>query len=198
MNRDQFYESEIQRMSNSLDLDEATEELAKTMFRSAQHLDLTRGWRAEEVIAACVYIAVRELVIPVSMDDVANVTSAAKYEIARTFRFLVKQMELEMKPEEPEKFVDEYIDRLNDKYDSKLGKDVVQCAKNIISIEIGQGELPGYAPKSIAAAAVYVACEVENKRVTQAEVADVTGVVPSTIRRISETHRDVCNRFEWL
>jgi transcription initiation factor TFIIB len=114
--------------------------------------------------------------VPRTLDEIAEVSRVSRKEIGRTYRFISREMELNLSPTSPADYVPRFCSGLN-----------LQGAVQIRAVEIlrlaGEHELTsGRGPTGVAAAAIYIASILGGERRTQREVAEVSGVTEVTIR----------------
>jgi len=167
---------EIDRMSSALGLPKNVRETASVIYRRALEDDLLPGRSIEGVATAAVYAAARQAGTPRSLDEIAAVSRVDKMELTRTYRYVVRELKLEVKPADPESYVPRYVSDLD------LPDDVERRARELIDAAREAGVLSGKSPVGIAAAAVYAAALLTNEKVTQSEVSDVANVSEVTIR----------------
>lgn len=172
----QFALSEIARMASALGVPSATQEVASVIYRRALNEDLVRGRSIEGIATSTLYIACRKEGIPRSLDEVTNVSRVGQTEIGRTYRYLSKELELELKPTDPKQFVPRFASELD------LDEEVQLKAREVIDVSAEEGLLSGKSPTGFAAAALYVAALLCNQKRTQREIADVANVTEVTIR----------------
>jgi transcription initiation factor TFIIB len=167
---------EIDRMSSALGLPKNVRETASVIYRRALEDDLLPGRSIEGVATAAVYAAARQAGTPRSLDEIAAVSRVDKMELTRTYRYVVRELKLEVQPADPESYVPRYVSDLD------LPDDVERRARELIDAAREAGVLSGKSPVGIAAAAVYAAALLTNEKVTQSEVSDVANVSEVTIR----------------
>lgn len=167
---------EIERMSSALDVPTSTREQAAVIFRKALEEDLLPGRSIEGVAASALYAACRRDGIPRSLDAITTVSRVDRDHIARTYRHLKRELELEIAPAEPATFVPQIVSELG------LSDRVVQEAIEIITKTAEQDLISGKSPKGYAAAAVYLAARVCDEPVRQKDVAGAADVAEITIR----------------
>ncbi|MDQ2049298.1 transcription initiation factor IIB [Natronolimnohabitans sp. A-GB9] len=172
----QFALSEIDRMSSALGVPRSVREVASVMYRRALSEDLIRGRSIEGVSTAALYAACRQEGIPRSLDEVTEVSRVGTKEIGRTYRYISHELELEMQPVDPKKYIPRFGSQLN------VSKEVRAKANQIIDTSAEQGLLSGKSPTGLAAAAIYSASMLCNEKKTQQEIADVAQVTAVTIR----------------
>lgn len=172
----QFALSEIDRMASGLGIPRNVREVASMIYRQALNQDLIRGRSIEGVSTACLYAACRVEGIPRSLEELERVSRVDRKEIGRTYRYVSKELGLEMEPVDPKKYIPRFCSELN------LSEAVKSKANMIIEISTEAGLLSGKSPTGFAAAAIYAASLLCNEKRTQREVAEVANVTEVTIR----------------
>lgn len=172
----QFALSEIDRMASALGLPDSVREVASVLYRRALNEDLIRGRSIEGVATAALYAACRQEMLPRSLEEIEEVSRVERKEIGRTYRYVSKELGLEMEPVDPTQYVQRYCSEL------ELSETVKTKAMEIIDVTAEQGLLSGKSPTGYAAAAIYAAALLCNEKRTQKEVAEVAQVTEVTIR----------------
>lgn len=172
----QFALSEIDRMASGLGLPKQVREFASVIYRRCLDQDLIRGRSIEGVATASLYAACRMENIPRSLEELERVSRVERKEIGRTYRYISKELGLEMEPVDPKKYIPRFCSEL------ELSEAVRNKAKVIIDISKEAGLLSGKSPTGFAAAAIYAASLLCNEKRTQKEVANVASVTEVTIR----------------
>ncbi|ADD07691.1 transcription initiation factor TFB (plasmid) [Natrialba magadii ATCC 43099] len=172
----QFALSETDRMASAMGVPRSVREVASVLYRRALEEDLIRGRSIEGVATSTLYAACRMEGIPRSLDEIAAVSRVERMEIGRTYRYISKELGLEMQPVDPKKYVPRFCSEL------ELPDEVQSKANEIIDTTAEKGMLSGKSPTGYAAAAIYAAALLCNKKKTQREVADVAQVTEVTIR----------------
>ncbi|QSG13910.1 transcription initiation factor IIB [Halapricum desulfuricans] len=167
---------EIDRMASALGLPENVRETASVIYRRALDEDLLPGRSIEGVATASLYAAARQAGTPRSLDEINAVSRVEKDEIARTYRYVVRELGLEVKPADPESYVPRFASDLD------LSEEVERRARQLLSTAKSKGVHSGKSPVGLAAAAVYAASLLSNEKVTQNEVSEVANISEVTIR----------------
>jgi transcription initiation factor TFIIB len=167
---------EIDRMASALGLPDNVRETASVIYRRALDEDLLPGRSIEGVSTASLYAAARQANTPRSLDEVANVSRVDKDEIARTYRYVVRELKLEVKPADPASYVPRFCSELD------LTEEVQRRARSLLESAKRAGVHSGKSPVGLAAAAVYAASLLTNEKVTQNEVSEVANISEVTIR----------------
>lgn len=172
----QFALSEMDRMASSIGAPQNVRETGSVIYKEALNQDLIRGRSIEGVATAALYAACRLENIPRSLEEIEHVARVERKEIGRTYRYISKELGLEMQPVDPNQYIPRYTSELG------LSETVEAEAKRIIDVSKDAGLLSGKSPTGFAAAAIYASSLLCNEKKTQKEVAEVANVTEVTIR----------------
>ncbi len=167
---------EIDRMASALGLPENVRETASVIYRRALEEDLLPGRSIEGVATASLYAAARQAGTPRSLDEIAAVSRVEKMELTRTYRYVVRELKLEVKPADPEHYLPRFVSGLD------LSDETERVARQLLESARRKGVHSGKSPVGLAAAAVYAAALLTNEKVTQNEVSEVANISEVTIR----------------
>ncbi|ACV11363.1 Transcription factor TFIIB cyclin-related [Halorhabdus utahensis DSM 12940] len=167
---------EIDRMASALGLPENVRETASVIYRRALDEDLLPGRSIEGVSTASVYAAARQAGVPRSLDELTDVSRVEKDEIARTYRYVVRELGLEVRPADPESYVPRFTS------DLELSEEAERRARELLANAKEEGVHSGKSPVGLAAAAIYAASLLTNEKTTQAAVSEVADISEVTIR----------------
>ena len=167
---------EIQRMSSALGLPDTVRETSGVIYRRALEEDLLPGRSIEGVATASLYAAARQAGTPRSLDEVVKVSRVEEMELTRTYRYIVKELNLEVQPADPNSYVGRFASEVG------ISDEAERKARQLLDAAKEQAVHSGKSPVGLAAAAVYAAPLLTNEDVTQEEVSDVTNVSEVTIR----------------
>src|SRR3989339_358219 len=168
--------AELKRVSSFLKLPRSVEEEAARVYRLAVQRGLVRGRSMESVIAGALYAACRRHEIPRTLDEMGEASGIEKKEIGRTYRFVTRELGINILPSNPADYIPRFASALNLSADTQTRAiEILELARDI-ELTSGRG------PTGIAAAALYVSSLIHGEKRTQREVADVAGVTEVTIR----------------
>ena len=167
---------EIDRMASALGLPDNVRETASVIYRRALDENLLPGRSIEGVSTSALYAAARQAGVPRSLDEVAGVCRVEKDEIARTYRYVARELGLEIAPADPESYVPRFASDLD------LSEEAAGRARELLGSAKEAGIHSGKSPVGLAAAAVYAASLLTNEKVTQSEVGEVADISEVTIR----------------
>lgn len=178
--------NEIKRMGSALGLNTHVQETASQLYRECLRKDMLLGRSIEGMASACLYAASRICNSPRTLDEFRPVSLVATpdtgknggCEIERAYRYISKELDVAITPPDPRQYVNRVVNALNTDNEQQLHNtavDVIDAAENA-NIHSGR------APMSIAASAVYIATGIHEEHVSQATIADIAELSPTTIR----------------
>jgi transcription initiation factor TFIIB len=167
---------EIRRMASALGLSEPTQKTASVIYRRAVEEDLLIGRCIEGIATASLYAAARQQNVPRPLSEFSDVSRVEHIRIQRAYRYLSRELGLEIEPEDPKQYLPRFASSLS------LSDEAEQLAKEILTVAQGTPATSGKSPVGLAAAAVYAAANLTNTSLTQETVADVADVSEVTIR----------------
>jgi len=167
---------EIDRMASALGLPKNVRETASVIYRRALEDDLLPGRSIEGVSTAVVYAAARQANVPRSLDEIADVSRVSKDEVARTYRYVSRELSLGIEPADPGQYVPRFASSLD------LSEEAELRARQLLTTAQEQGVHSGKSPVGLAAAAIYAAALLTNEKTTQAKVSEVADISEVTIR----------------
>jgi len=168
--------TELRRIASYLNIPNSLVETAALLYRKTVEKGLIRGRLIEAVVAAVLYSVCRTYNVPRTLNEMAEASGLTKKEIGRTYRFIVKELDISVPLTDPTYYISRFVSVLN------LSAEVESKGKQIVKKAISSGLISGRGPTGVAAAAVYIAALMSGERRTQKEVANVAGVTEVTIR----------------
>ncbi len=168
--------AELRRVASFLNLPTVVRDEASRVYNYVLQRGLVRGRSMESVIAACIYAACRSYNIPRTLDEISNASDVERKEIGRTYRFIIRKLNIKVTPSSPKDYISRFSSILN--LSPKTQNDAIKILKKAEISELTSGR----GPAGIAAAALYVAALLNDEKKTQREVADVAGITEVTIR----------------
>jgi len=167
---------QLRTFSDKLSLSDEMVEKAAYIYRKALERGLIRGRSITEMMAAALYAACRNSEIPRTLKDVANVANISRKDLARSYRLLLKEMDIKMPVPDPAKSVAKIASRVN------AGERTRRRALEILAEARSLGVAAGKDPVGLAASALYVASTLSGEGKTQRDIAQAAGVTEVTIR----------------
>ena len=187
--------NELNRIGEKLHLPAKVMERAALLYRKALKKDLIKGRTIDGFVAASIYAACRGSSVPRSLGELSEISAEDKKDIARIYRLLIRELELKMPVDYPMKFVPRIAASLDiGRSTDRLCIDILREAKENMA-------LVGKDPRGMAAAALYMACKVNDEGVTQKDIAYAAGTTEVTLRnrlRDLKVLFEDSESFSWL
>ena len=168
--------NELRRYSDKLTVSEAITERAAYIYRKCLERGLVRGRSITAMMAGSLYAACRDMEVPRTLKDVAAVSNVKRKDLARSYRLLLKELDIKMPVAEPSRCVSRIASRagMTERTQRRAREILFKASQLRISA--------GKDPMGLAASALYVACTLEGEDITQKDVAEAAGVTEVTIR----------------
>lgn len=169
-------------MRSKLALPDHVVEQSAYLFRKAEQNKLLPGRSNQAVMCAVIYIACRVTNTPRTLTDITEAAAIKKKILQRVYRLLYNNLGIHSISYSPVDF----IERISS--EAMVSEKVKRDAKQILNLGQKTGITFGKNPMSMAAAAVCLAVQDnDNEKITQAKIAQVSGISAVTIRnRVKE------------
>jgi len=166
---------ELDRMCSLLEIGETTKEECAHLYRQAVDKGFVKGRSIESIIGAIVCYVTRNKGEPRTLEEIAEKSGISKKEIGRSYKHVLKSMNL--KP--PRTNVEDYITI----YASKLGisNTAEEEAQKILKEAKKYGITAGRGPSGVAGAIISLACEQINEDFPKKELLNLVGITLSTL-----------------
>jgi len=171
-----FALSELSKMSSMLNLPKNILETASVIYRRVVKKKLVRGRSIQGIAAASIYMACRQCGVARTLDDVAVVSTINRKEVGRSYRFIIRELDVLIPFYGPTHYVSRFMNQLG------LAGNVEVLAIRILNAAKSDGLTCGRGPLGMAAAATYIASLLMNERKTQRKIAEQISVTEVTIR----------------
>ncbi len=180
---------EIDRMASALGVPDPTRETASVIYRRALDEDLLPGRSIESVATCALYAATRTNGISRTIDELTEVSRVEKLDIERTYRYISRELDLQIPPSHPMEYVGRFASEL------ECSNETDRYARKLIDDATKQGVHSGKNPAGIAAAALYAASRLCGESIIQPDISAVANISEVTIR---QRYRDVLDATELL
>ena len=167
---------EISRMASALGLPESIRETAGVLYRRAVEQNLLPGRSIEGMSTASLYAAARQHGMPRPLSEFADVSRVEKIRIQRAYRYLSRELGLEIKPEDPTQYIPQFASSLD------VSDEAERRSRELLEVATNNAVHSGKSPAGLAAAALYAATHLTNEQLTQETVSEVAHVSRVTIR----------------
>lgn len=183
---------DIDKISEKLDLPDNVRDQALYLFQNAAGKNILRGRSAENILGGSIYTACRVTGCPRKFSEISEVLNLEEKKLYRGYKHLARNLDINIPPINPE----DYLPRLASILD--LDPEVEEKALNIIKKANQNGLSSGKCPFGMAAAAVYIAGQLEEDRKAQKEIKEAAHVSEITVRnRIKDIVKELNNEFDF-
>jgi len=177
---------EISKLKEKMSLSDAIVERSAYFYRRALEKKLIRGRTVKGIVGACVYAACRELGTTRSIIEIAAHIQERRKGIARSYVMLFKELSFEVTVSDPLSSIVRFSNNL------ELSEVVKRDAINMLNLLKTKKVIAGKRPNAVAATIIYMACIRNEEDVSQAKIAEISGITGVTIRtRLREFKKHV-------
>ena len=168
--------AELDRLTDKLHIPPSIKERAAIIYRKALDKGLVRGRSIAAITAASLYAACRITQTPRTLKEVTFHSPVDRKDIARCYRLLLRELDLRM----PIPGAQERVPKIAAKVG--VGEKTQQMAIALLRKAEILKTTAGKDPMGLAAAALYIACVMNDEKRTQKMIADAAGITEVTIR----------------
>jgi transcription initiation factor TFIIB len=156
---------------------DSIEKEAARIYRECAEKGLTRARANDSIIAAVAYLASKLYGLPKTLTEVALASKLDKFDIARTYKMIIRRLNIKVHQSNPIDFVGRFASELN-----LNARTQTYAVKLIEQIQKG-GVDSGKSPTSLAATTLYISALVNKTKVTQKAIAETAGITETTLRQ---------------
>lgn len=177
--------AELDRLSDKLHIPPNIKEKAAVIYRKALDQGLVRGRSISAIAAASLYAACRMTQTPRTLREITHVSTIDKKDIARCYRLMLKELKIQMPIPDAQLRIPKIAAKVG------VGEKTQQKAVEILRRAGKLKTTAGKDPMGLAAAALYIACQMTDEKRTQKVIADAAGVTEVTIRNRYKGLKDI-------
>jgi len=177
--------AELDRLSDKLHIPPNIKEKAAVIYRTALDQGLVRGRSISAIAAASLYAACRMTQTPRTLREITHVSTIEKKDIARCYRLMLKELNIQMPIPDAQLRIPKIAAKVG------VGEKTQQKAVEILRRAGKLKTTAGKDPMGLAAAALYIACQMTDEKRTQKVIADAAGVTEVTIRNRYKGLKDI-------
>ena len=178
---------ELARVKDKLGLSYAVIEKTAYIYRKVQDKQLVRGRTISSILAACIYLACREMEVSRTLRDISEATNIKRNSISACFRIMVNELDMKIPIADPMKCIAKIANRLD--MSERSRRIAINTMNDVMRKEISAGKVP----MGLAAMVLYLACQRSGENITQREIAEAAWVTEVTIRNRVRDLKDKLN-----
>lgn len=171
---------ELNRLKDKMAISEPVIEKAAYIYRKALEKGLVRGRSISALMASALYAACRETGTPRNLKDVEQAANIKRKDIARCYRLLLKELDLQMPVTDAIQCVARIASQQTN--NSPITERTKRYAVKVLKMAQDNEVSAGKDPMGLAAAALYLACVKNGEEKTQRHIAEAANVTEVTIR----------------
>lgn len=175
---------EINSMADRINLPRTITDRAAATFKQVHDGKSLKGRSNDAIASACLYIACRQEGVPRSFKEICAISKVPKKEIGRCFKLILKTLETSLDLITTGDFMSRFFSNLT--LSSQIQRTASCIAKRAVEMDI----VAGRSPISVAAAAIYMACQASEEKRSQREIGDIAGVAEVTIKQSYKLMRE--------
>ena len=178
----------LDAFASKLNMPENAKEHAAYIYRKAVEKNIIRGSSINAMMASSVLASCKQLGIPRTVDDVANVSNISKKSLSKTYRRMIKNLGLNV--------ISLDIDYVSKVANSlSVSEKASRLANKIVSDAKKENMHLGKNPIGISAASVYLSAINYDEHVTYAEISRKTNISTVTLRKLSRLLRPIAAKY---
>jgi transcription initiation factor TFIIB len=176
----------LSSVKDKLSLNDALLEKSAYFYRKALDKRIIKGRSIRALVVASVYAACREMNVPRTLDEIAEIANADSIFAGKCYRLLLRHLKLHL----PVVNSNVYLSKIANsaRVSEKAYRRALQMLSTIKENEISYGK----DPNALAVATLYAACLKEGEKVSQAQIAIAGNTSIVTLRK---RFQDVKNIF---
>ena len=161
---------------SKLDLSDNVIERAAYLYRKAINKNIIRGRTITGMILSALYVSCREANVPRTLQEIADTGNISFKNLSRHYRVFVKALDLQVGSFNPSEFVSKIGTIVG--LSEKAKRDALGILFSVQKMGISDGKNP----VSLAATAIFLSGILNDQKITQDKISDVSGVSTVTIR----------------
>ncbi|MDQ4074416.1 MAG: transcription initiation factor IIB [Thermoproteota archaeon] len=167
---------QLDMVKGALGLPDSVIEKIAYLYRKIHERRLVRGRTIKGALAVAAYIACREMEIPRTLKEIAEISDVKEKEISKLFRKVMIELDLKIPQVDPMKIIVKIANKCG--ISEKTKRHAIKIMAEIIKKRISAGK----DPMGMAGAVLYMSCKKQGEGITQGQIAEVAGVTEVTIR----------------
>ncbi|MDT7864653.1 MAG: TFIIB-type zinc ribbon-containing protein [Thermoproteota archaeon] len=172
----------LDRISSQYNIPKEVIETCAILYRKVTKNSLIKGKSIKGTLGVTLYFAYKIHDFPITIKEITDMLKIDKKEISKCYSLVLeiikneKDLISKIKLNNPKIYIEKIAKALN------LDYKIETLAIKILDAAMKTGIASGKSPKSLASAAVYLACIMTNNKKTQKEIANYTQISEVTLR----------------
>ncbi|MHA7647055.1 transcription initiation factor IIB [Nitrosopumilus sp. S4] len=168
-------------ISSKLGLPDVVVEQTAHLFRKIAAKKILAGRSTAGILCAAIYITCRTTDTPRTLQDIADAGNVRKKTLQRVYRYLVRELDIYPEIFNPSEFVSRISKAVG------ISEKSERLAFRILDIAAKNNVSTSKNPMGMAATAIHLASKINNEKISQTKISQVSGISAVTIRdRVKE------------
>jgi transcription initiation factor TFIIB len=165
------------RIKDKLSLSDTITEKSAYYYRKVVEKRITKGRSIKEFVVACVYVACREMNVPRTLDEIAEIANADKVFAGKCYRLLLRNLKIRLQPIDSTT----YLSKIANK--GGISKKTLNRSIDMMSQIKEHPFSSGKDPTALSIAVLYAACLEQGENISQSQVAIAGEMSVVTLRK---------------
>lgn len=171
---------EINEIADRVNLPKIITDEAATMFKKVHEQRRLRNRPRLAIVSACIYIACKVHKASRSFKEISSISAVTTKDMTKCYKNIIKLIDTSHQDLSVHVDSGEFMSRFCSQLD--LPPEVQRIATHIAATAKEMSITDGRNPTSIAAAAIYMASQISDTKMSQKEISQVAGCTESTIK----------------
>jgi transcription initiation factor TFIIB len=167
----------LQKLKYELGLPDSVIEKTAYIYRKIQDNEIVKNRKVKMVISTACYIACRQIGIPRTLSELAEISDTEEKTLSKFYRDLILDLDLKVPKIDPMKMLIKIANVCN------ISEKTKRYAIRLMSEIIKENLFISKDPKGVAGTVVYMACKKYGEKILQYEIATASYVTIVTIRK---------------
>lgn len=189
----EYYRDELNEICTELNIPEVVLDQSYLFLKKAIERGIVRGRSGSDVSLACLYTSILANDIPITPDELSEVTGISRKSILNNSKRIRRELEIRVDyfSRRAELFVKKILKKLlrNKKIDQEEAKEIYEFSKEFM-LSIPKRYRLGPKPSSLASAVIYLASQMLEISLTQTDICSIARVTEVTLRNILRSWKE--------
>jgi transcription initiation factor TFIIB len=167
----------LSSVKDKLSLNDALLEKSAYNYRKALDKKIIKGRSIRALVVSSIYAACREMNVPRTLDEIAEIANADSVFAGKCYRLLLRHLKLKLPVVDSNVYLSKIANR------ARVSEKAYRRALQMLSVIKENPISYGKDPNALAVAALYAACLKEGEKVSQAQIAIAGNTSIVTLRK---------------
>ncbi|MHA1341893.1 MAG: transcription initiation factor IIB [Promethearchaeota archaeon] len=166
----------INRIASQLKIPKFIQNSALRIYEQAQKKNLIKGFTINSIAASTLYISCRQNNYPITLEDIERISMISEKKLKTSIKKLRINLNLRIVLSAYQPYITRFCSDLN------LDEFIEIIAQKIADICFKSPSFIGKSQKGVIGAVIYIACQINKRRISQSTIADKLKISDVTLR----------------